>query len=225
MRLDIFFATADDDFGVNSELVQITHGHLRGLGLLFVHTRRNRDVGEVNENGVVFTNFVAQLTSGFDVELVFKVSHGTTDFNQQDIGFFLVRDSVELFLDKVGHVRDKLHGMSQVITVAFLFENHLEDAAHGEAPVLFGRHVQKTFVVAEIHVAFAAIIQNKNFAVFGRIHCARVRVQVTVALDGDHLHFSRKQRPDGRCCNPFAESGDDTSGDDNKLSLSVVSVL
>ena len=58
VRLDIFFATTDNDFRVNAELVQITHGHLCGLGFLFVHARRNRDVGEVYENRIVVANFV-----------------------------------------------------------------------------------------------------------------------------------------------------------------------
>ena len=79
--------------------------------------------------------------------------------------------------------------------------------------------------MAEVHVAFAAVVQNKNFAVFCRVHCARVCVEVTIALDRNHLHSSRKQRPDGRCCYPFAESGDDASGDDNKLCLAVILVL
>ena len=115
--------------------------------------------------------------------------------------------------------------MTEIVAATFLFENHLENATHREAPIFLGGHVQKAFVVAEVHIAFATVIQNKNFTMFGRVHCARVRVQVTIAFDWNHLHSSRKQRPDGRCCYPFAESGDDASGDDNKLSLSVVSML
>ena len=225
MRLDIFFAAADDNFGVNAELVQIADGHLCGLGFLFVYAGGYRNVGEVHKNGVVVADFVTQLSSRLDVELVFEVAHGSTDFDEQYIGLLLVRNSVKLFLDEVGYVRDELHRMSEVITVALFLENHLENAAHREAPILLGRYVQKAFVVAEVHVAFAAVVQNKNFAVFCRVHCAWVGVQVTVAFDGNDLHSSRKQRPDGRCCYSFAESGDDASGDDDKFCPSVVLVL
>ena len=106
-------------------------------------------------------------------------------------------------------------------------ETELEPQADVDVQITFRDKIEENedAEVAEVHIAFATVIQNKNFTMFGRVHRARICVEVTITLDRNHLHSSRKQRPDGRCRYPFAESGDDASGDDNKLSLSVVSML
>lgn len=179
---------AGDDVGLDPRFHQAFEPELGGLGLLFAQDARLDDVGEGDEAGGVFTFFEGEFAEGFDVEGVFVVADGAADFDEDDVGGAgaVARDGelANLAFHFTGDVGDHLHVTTEVMALAFAFEDlGVEAAAGGE--VFAGEVlVEHALVGAQVHVAFGAVVEDEDFAVAIGVEGAGVDVEVALELDG-----------------------------------------
>jgi hypothetical protein len=89
-------------------------------------------------------------------------------------------------LDRVGHVRDHLHGRAQVIAAAFLGDDVAIDAARGDVVRLAGGNAGEALVVAKVEIGLGAVVGHEDFAVLIRAHRARIDVEIGIELADPH---------------------------------------
>ena len=110
------------------------------------------------------------------------------------------------FLDRVGDVRDHLHGGAQVVAAAFLGDHVLVDAPGGGVIQLRGMHAGEALVVPQIQIGFGAVIGDEDLAMLIRAHGARIDVQIGVELPQLDLEATGlQQRAKRRGGNSFAQ--------------------
>ena len=115
-------------------------------------------------------------------------------------------DRLDALLDLIGHVRNHLHGLAEIIAAPFLFEHGLIHAPTGEVVELRQFRVREPLVMAEVEIGFRAVIQHVNFAVLKRAHSARIHVEVGIEFLQRHLEAARlEQGAEGGGCESLAE--------------------
>src|SRR5258706_7419833 len=79
-------ATARDDVRRDADFAQLGDALLRGLGLQFARRLDERNVGDVEKNRVVITNFQRELADRFEKGQTLDVAGGAADLGDDDIG-------------------------------------------------------------------------------------------------------------------------------------------
>src|SRR3989338_8550989 len=75
---------------------------------------------------------------------------------------------------------------------------------------------EESFVVSHVLVGFQSRIKDKHFAVFRRIHCARIHVQIRIYLHQIHRESARRKNLSYRSgCDAFTDAGHHASNDKN----------
>ena len=103
------------------------------LGRLGLHLAGRRDVGhqrQVDEDGCVARQLVAELADRLEERQALDVADGAADLDEHEVDALIAVDH-EL-LDRVGDVRNDLHGGAQVVAAPLLGEDVLIDAARGD---------------------------------------------------------------------------------------------
>ena len=158
------------------------------------------DLGEV-----MWTSTPAQLSHRLNEGCRFDVTDSAAEFDDAYVGRFMGRidgdlgDSLNPVLDGIGEVGNDLNRLSQVVTAAFAFYHMLIHLASCDGIFPSEGDVEVAFVVAQIKVNFAAIVEDKTFAVLGGCHCARIDIHVGVDFDrGDFEPDRLQQEASGR---------------------------
>ena len=110
----------------------------------------------------------------------FDIADRSADFHDGDV--HILRDLLHRRLDLVGHVRNDLYGLAQIIAATFFGDDLLVDAAGG--PVIIARElgVSEALVVAEIEIGFGAVVGHEDFAMLKRRHRSGIDVQIGIEL-------------------------------------------
>ena len=157
---------------------------------------------------VVPSDVPPELADGLDEGDDLDVADGAADLDDDHIDV-LGAEGPDAFLDLVGHVRDDLDGLAQVVTPALLGDHRRVDPAGGGVGVLVEVLVDEPLVVAEVEVGLAAVLGDEDLAVLERVHRARVDVDVRVELahgDPEARHLSR--RPSDEAVRPLPRDDD-----------------
>ena len=85
-------------------------------------------------------------------------------------------------LDFVGHVRNHLDGLAEVIPTALFEDDLFVDAARSQVVLARQVRMRKPLIMAEIEIGFRAVVGDKDFAMLKGRHGARIDVQVRVEL-------------------------------------------
>jgi hypothetical protein len=85
------------------------------------------------------------------------------------------RQPADRALDRVGDVRDHLHGRAEVVAAALLGDHVLVDAAGGDVVGLRERLVDEALVVAQVQVGLGAVVGDEHLAVLEGRERARDR--------------------------------------------------
>jgi hypothetical protein len=142
---------------------------LRGLRLLLAVD--NRDIGDVNLHEVVLARTSPELAHGLNKGHALDIAYGTSQLNYADVWLFArvidgyPRDLLDPILNRIGDVWDDLYGFTQVVALALALDDVLVDLAGGDVVVAREGDVKVALVVAEIEVDFAAVGEDKDFAV------------------------------------------------------------
>ena len=120
------------------------------------------------------------------------------DFRQHDVDIPR-RNLFDLLADRVGHMRNHLDRLAQIVATPLLGQDALVDAAAGGVVGPCQNSVREPFVVAEIKVGFRPVVGDEHLAVLERAHGARIDVEVGVELlQRDPQAAALEQVRDGR---------------------------
>ena len=213
------FGAANEDVGLDADLPQLLDAVLRRLGLGLAGRLEIRDQRQVDVEAVVLADVEGELADRFEERQPFDVADGAADLGDDHV-HVVGGQLADGRLDLVGDVRDDLHGLAEVVAVAFLLDDRLVDLAGGEVAVAAQRGVGEAFVVAEVEVGFGAVVEDVDLAVLVGAHGAGIDVDVGVELlQADAQAAMFQQHADGGAGEPFAEGTDHAAGDENVLGL------
>ena len=163
---------------------------------------------------VVPRQVVAELADGLEERQALDVADRAADLDQHEIELVIALEHE--FLDRVGDVRDHLHGGAEIVAAPLLGDDVGIDAAGRDVVALVGVPAGEALVVAEIEVGLGPVIGDEHLAVLGGRHRARVDVEVGVELAQADLVAARLQhRAECRGGQTLAERGNHASGDEN----------
>ena len=174
-------AAAEQDLRLDADGAQLFH---RVLGRLCLHLAGGGDVGQqrqVDEDGALGAEFLAQLANGFEEGQAFDVADRAADFAQDEINP-LPRIVQDEGFDLVGDVRNDLDRGAKIVAAAFALDDVRIDPSGGDVVGLAGRYAGEAFVVAEVEVGLGAVIRDEHFAVLARAHRSWVDVKIGVKL-------------------------------------------
>ena len=206
------FGAADQNVGLDTDLPQQADRMLRGLGFQFGGGLQIRHEREVDIEAVFLALIERKLADGFEERLAFDIAHRAADFGDDDIDI-LAGGLVQRVFDFVRDVRNDLHGLAEEFAAAFLVDDREVDLAGGEIRIAIEDAVGESFVVAEIEVGFAAVVEHIDFAVLVGAHRARIDVDVRIELlhaDGQPALF--EQHADRSAGQSLAERTNDAAG-------------
>ena len=98
-----------------------------------------------------------------------------THFNNTDVRFLAsvvhgdARDSLDPLFDGTRDMRNNLDGFAQIVASTLLFDDFGKDFSEGNVVFPAQGDVEIAFIIAQIQVDFTAIVENKAFAVSGRV--------------------------------------------------------
>ena len=123
-------AAAQQEVGLDAQAGQFAHRVLGRLGLELARRRHIGHQGHVDRTGPLTPQFVAQLAQRFDKRQAFDIADRPADLAQYEIQ--PVGVGLGKFLDRVGDVRNDLHGGAKIITAAFTDDDVAVDAARSD---------------------------------------------------------------------------------------------
>ncbi len=136
--------------------------------------------------------FVAELADRFEEGQAFDVANRAADLAQHEI---LVLDiGLDEFLDRVGDVRDDLHGGAQIFAASLPRNHGRIDATGGDAIRAARRDAGEALVMAEIEIGLGAVIGDVDLAMLIGAHRPRIDVEIGIELAQAHLEAARLQQ-------------------------------
>ena len=172
---------------------------LRRLGLHLVSCGDVGNERHVHEEHIARVLLFLKLAGSFDERLGLDVADRAADLGDDDVGVRLGSDAAQTFLDGLGHMRDDLHGSAEEVAAALARDKRLVDGTLCEVGLARKGLVDEALVMAQVEVAFVAVVGNEDLAMLERAHGARIDVQVRVHLLHGHLVAARlEQMPQRR---------------------------
>ena len=165
--------------GLNTHLLKLLHGVLRGLGFQFFSRTNVGHIGEVNAHALP-TELPAQLTHSFEERQRLDITHRATYFGNHKVVFAIAAKMLHRIFNFIGDVGHHLHGFSQIVA-ATLFINHtLINSTRGHIAGTRSANIGKAFVMTQVKVRLVAIFGYITFAMFVGIEGAGVNIDIGV---------------------------------------------
>ena len=121
-------------------------------------------------------------------------------------------------LDFIGHVRNDLDRLSQIVAAPFLLNDGFVDASGREVVAAGEFGVGVALVVAEIEIGFRAVIGDVDLAMLVWTHGAGIDIQIGIELEHRYVKAAAFQKTsNGRCRQPFAERRNNSAGHEDKF--------
>src|SRR5215467_6274511 len=139
---------AQQDVGLDADRAQFLNRVLGRLGLEFARAGDERQQRQVDVDGVVPGQLIAELPDRLEEWQAFDVADRAADLAQDKI-VALVAFADEI-LDRIGDVGNHLDGGAEIIAAALLGEDLLIDAAGGDVVVTGRRPAGEALVMAEV---------------------------------------------------------------------------
>ncbi len=195
---------AEQDVRLDADREQFLDRMLGRLGLEFA---RARDIGhqrEVDVDGVVARQFVAELPDRLQKRQALDIADRAADLDHDEVvALVAVADEV---LDRVGDVRNHLDGRTEIVAAPLLGQDVLIDAAGGDVVLPIGGPTGKALVMAEVEIGLRPVIGNEALAVLVRRHRARIDVEIGVELSEPHrIAAGLQHRAERGRCQTLAE--------------------
>src|SRR6516225_9766735 len=198
--------TAQQDVGLNADRAQFLDRVLGRLGLEFARAGNERQKGQVNVDGMMPGQLVAELSDRLE-------ERQAPDLAQDEIEALIAFP--DEILDRVGDVGNHLNGGAEIVAAPLLGEDFLIDAAGGDVVVPGRWPAGEALVMAEVEVGLRAVIGDENLAVLVGRHRPGIDIEIGVELAQPYLEAARLQQRAERCrCEPLAEGGDQAAGDE-----------
>ena len=214
------FCAADQDIGLDAVGPQLPDRMLGGLGLDLSGGLDVRHQGQVDVERIFLAKITSQLPDGLDKGQSFNIPDGAADLDNGHINTAVqLQDSG---LDLIGDMGDHLDGTTQIFTLSFLGDHRIIDTARGVIVFLGHDRVGITFIMAHVQIRFRTIVGDVHLSVLKRVHGAGINVDIRVQfLEGDGQSPALQESADGGRGKAFAQRGQDTASDKDKLGFGV----
>ena len=116
-----------------------------------------------------------ELADGLEERQPLDVAGGAADLGDEHVAFVCSAMQVDAVLDFVGDVRNHLHGLAEILSLALVVQHRLVNLAAGQ--VVHARELRagEPLVVAEVEVGLRAVVEHVHFAVLERATWCRDR--------------------------------------------------
>ena len=172
---------------------------LRGLGLQFLRGRNPRHQRQVNKDRILAPQFLPHLPNRFKKRQRLNVAHRAADLDNGHV-CAIGRNLAHRVLDLVGHVRNHLYRLSQVIAAPLFQNDLLVDAPCCEVVIPRQRSMSEALIVPQVQIRLRPVIRYKHFTMLKRRHRSRVDIQIRVELHHvDAKAAALEQAADRRC--------------------------
>ena len=203
-----------DDVRRDAHALELLHGVLGGLRLVFAAGLQVRHQRHVDVQRVLTAHLQPHLADGLDEGLGFDVADGAADLGDHHVGVGLLAHLIDKRLDLVGDVGDGLDGASQIPAPPLPLNDVGIDLSRGQVRELVQVLVDEALVVAQVQVGLRAVLGDVHLAVLIGAHGAGVHVDVGVQLLGGHHQAPGLQEPpQGRRRDALAQAGHHAAGD------------
>ena len=172
----------------------------------------------MDEKAVFLAHLNAYLTDSLKEGLAFDIAHGTADLGDDDIRIGILTHCVDEGLYLICDMRDYLNRLTQVISVALLFEHVGVYLACGQVRKLIKVFVDEALIVSQIKVCLSAVLSNIYLAVLIGAHCAGIHIYIGIKLlRGDLESSCLEQTSEGSGSNALAETRNYSTRYENEL--------
>ena len=168
--------------------------------LIFTTAGKIRNKNYMNEHGISYTDFCAELSCRFQEWLAFYVTDGTTDFRNHDIGTCHLSDSIDCRFNLICHMRDYLDSLSEISAFPFPCENIPEYPAACQIRFPIEILINKSLIMTKIKIRLSSIFSNKDLTMLIRAHRSRIDIKIRIKLLSRYFQPSLLQQKSKACC-------------------------
>ncbi len=188
---------AQQNVRLNSDAQQFLHRVLRGLGLQLLRRRNKRHQRHMHKQRVLAPGLLAHLADRLDKRQRLDVAHRAADLDDENV--HILRAFLRRRLDLVGHVRNHLHGLPEVVATALLGDDLLVKTP-GRPVVVAGKFgVREALVVPEVEIGLRPIVGDEHLPMLKRRHGSRIDVQIRIELHQVDLEPAAFKQASNRC--------------------------
>ena len=205
--IKVGLGAANDDVRLNADLAQLGDRLLGRLGLRLTRRLDVRQQRDMDETDIFLTNLERVLPECFEEKQSLHVAHGAADFSDEhiDIRIFF-RDFVDARLDLIGHMRNELHRLAQILAAPLFADYRVEDLTRGKVVHPRQHAGGEALVVTKVEVGFCTIVEHIDLTMLVRRHGAWIDIEIGIEFLHQHLEPAVfEQRADGCCGKSFAE--------------------
>ena len=130
----------------------------------------------MHKNRVVPPTLKGKFTNGFKKRESFNISSSPSNLSNYHVSSTLFTQLGDPIFNLVGHMRDNLHSLAQIITPPLFLQNGQINPPTGEIIKLGELRVGKSFVMAEVQIRFGPIIQNIYLTMLEGAHGSRIHI-------------------------------------------------
>ena len=146
--------------------------------LQLTRSRDERHQREVDEQGIFAPDFLPHLPDGFQKRKRFDIADRAADLDDRNVSCF--RNPMHRGLDFIGHVRNNLYGLTEIIAAPLLLDDRFVNPSGCEVVFASQFGMRVALVMAQIKVGFRAVVCDVNLAMLVRTHRSRIDVQIRI---------------------------------------------
>ena len=191
------------------------------LGRFGLQLARGSQIGDqrqVDQRRIARSQLITQLTHRLDKGQRLDVAHRTADLGDDDIELLALSEQLDSAFDLIGDMGYDLYGFAQIIALTLLLNHTLVDTSRRNVVGMAGRNRSETLIVPQVKVRLCAVLRHVALAVFIRVQCSRVDVDIRIQFLNRHRVTARLQQSGDRGrYDSLAERRSDTARYENVL--------
>jgi len=192
---------------------------LSRLGLHLAGSSNVGYIGQVNAEAIL-PQLPLELTHAFKERQGFDVPYRTAYLCDDKVVLTLLSQEFDVALDLIRNMRHHLHGLAQVLALAFLADYVLIDPACRDIIGTSSGRIEETLIVAEIQIGLMSVLGDIAFAVLIRIERTGIDIDIGVELLKSYVETASLEEFAERCCyDAFSKRGNHTTGHEDILSI------
>ena len=190
--------TADNHIGLQALLQHRLDRMLGRFGLQLAGSGQIRHVCKVYHHHVL-THFPSELAHGLHIRQGLDIANRPADFGDNHIELVAFGQQAHAALDFIGHMRNNLNSMPQVIAATFLFNDAQIDTSCRDIIGLRSGNIGETFVMTQVQIRLGPVLGHIAFAMLVRVQCPRVDIDVGIQFLNRGPVATGKQKTSQRC--------------------------
>ena len=133
---------------------------------------------QMDKQGIFPAHVLPQLANGLQEGKRLDVTHGPPNFNDGQIR--VPTNLLNGRLDFVGHMRNHLYRLTQIVTPTLFLYDRLVNTTGGQIVITRQSGVGKPFVVTQVEIRLGSIICDKNLTVLIGTHRTWINVEIRI---------------------------------------------